>query len=119
MQKYNAITVMKWVFLMGLPFMIPFGWKEFIEVNWNIFTPNMIWAVIFVIVGTTFFAYLLNTYALKRISPSVVSAYIYLQPIIATLVAVSYGKDELTWIKWLAAAFIFTGVWLVSKRMRV
>lgn len=119
MQKYNAITVMKWVFLIGLPFMIPFGWNEFAEVNWNIFTPGMIWAVVFVIVGTTFIAYTLNTYALKRISPSVVSAYIYLQPVIATSVAVSYGKDELTWIKWLAAALIFLGVWMVSRRENV
>jgi drug/metabolite transporter (DMT)-like permease len=119
MQKYNAITVMKWVFLIGLPFMIPFGWNEFVEVNWSVFTPGMIWAVVFVIVGTTFIAYTLNTYALKRISPSVVSAYIYLQPVIATSVAVSYGKDELTWIKWLAATLIFLGVWMVSKRERV
>jgi drug/metabolite transporter (DMT)-like permease len=116
MQKYNAITVMKWVFLMGLPFMIPFGWNEFISIEWNLFTSNMIWAVVFVIVATTFLAYLLNTYALKRISPSVVSAYIYLQPVIATLVAVSFGKDELTWLKWMAAGLIFTGVWMVSKR---
>lgn len=119
MQKYNAITVMKWVFLMGLPFMIPFGWNEFISVNWNVFTPKMIGAVVFVIVGTTFLAYLLNTYALKRISPSVVSAYIYLQPVIATLMAVSTGKDTLTMIKWLAAILIFTGVWMVSRKERV
>lgn len=116
MQKYHAITVMKWVFLMGLPFMIPFGWNEFIIIDWSIFTPNMIWAVVFVIVGTTFVAYTLNTYALKRISPSVVSAYIYLQPVLATIVSVSAGKDELTWIKWMAAILIFTGVWMVSRK---
>jgi len=116
MQKYNAITVMKWIFLMGLPFMIPFGWNEFVRIEWDVFTPSMIWAVVFVIVGTTFVAYTLNTYALKRISPSVVSAYIYLQPVIATLLSVFTGKDELTWVKWMAAILIFTGVWMVGRR---
>ncbi len=116
MQKYNAITVMKWIFLMGLPFMIPFGWNEFVDIEWNEFTTSMLWAVIFVIVGTTFVAYTLNSYALKKISPSVVSAYIYLQPVIATLMAVFTGKDSLTMIKWMAAILIFTGVWMVSKK---
>jgi drug/metabolite transporter (DMT)-like permease len=58
---------------------------------------------------------LFNIYGLKRLSPSIVSTYIYLQPLLATLIAIWAGKDSLDMIKISAALFIFTGVYLVSK----
>ena len=63
-----------------------------------------------------FLAYLLNTYALKDLSPSVVSMYIYTQPFLATLFAVFLGKDSLTPTKILSAVFIIAGVYLVSMK---
>jgi drug/metabolite transporter (DMT)-like permease len=68
------------------------------------------------VVATTFLAYLLNTYALKALSSSVVSMYIYFQPFLATLFAVILGKDSLTTIKIISAILIITGVYLVSRR---
>jgi drug/metabolite transporter (DMT)-like permease len=68
-----------------------------------------------VVIGTTFLAYLLNIYALKKVNPSVVSIYLYLQPIIATIVSISLGADSLTTVKIVATVFIFTSVYLVSK----
>lgn len=59
------------------------------------------------VVATTFLAYLLNTYALKDLSPSVVSMYIYTQPFLATLFAVFLGKDTLTPTKVLSAVFYY------------
>lgn len=113
--KYNTFTVIKWVFLFGLLMVIPIGFKELSEVNW-IIIPQPIWmAILFVIVCTTFLAYLFNNFALKMVSPSLVSAYIYLQPLLAAVIALYYGKDSLDWIKILAAVLIFTGVYLVSK----
>jgi drug/metabolite transporter (DMT)-like permease len=49
----------------------------------------------------------------------VVSTYIYLQPLIAALFAISLGKDSFTWIKFIAAILIFSGVYLVSKPAKV
>jgi drug/metabolite transporter (DMT)-like permease len=61
---------------------------------------------------------LFNAVALKYVSPSVVSIYIYLQPIVATAFAIWLGKDHLDWIKILSAALICVGVYLVSAKAK-
>jgi drug/metabolite transporter (DMT)-like permease len=119
MQKYHTVTVMKWIFLFGLIYMTPVGLGDLLKTPWEIWEPNVYWAVIFVVVATTFLAYLLNTYALKDLSPSVVSMYIYLQPFLATLFAVFLGKDTLTPTKLLSAVLIIVGVYLVSYKKKV
>ena len=114
MTKYKPITVIKWVFLFGFLIVIPFGFEEFTQINWDSFTTSTWLAFIFVVVGTTFLAYLFNIYGLKELNPTVVSTYIYSQPLIATLVALMMQKDELSWVKIISAILIFTGVYLVS-----
>lgn len=116
MKKYHPLTVIKWIFLFGLIQVLPFGWGEFTEIEWSTFPPNIIWAVVFVVVGLSFFAYLFNTIALKYVSPSVVSTYIYLQPVLASVFAITLGKDQLDWIKVASAVLICTGVYLVSSK---
>jgi drug/metabolite transporter (DMT)-like permease len=116
MRKYHPITVIKWIFLFGTLMVLPFGFGEFAEVQWHSFPPHIIWATVFVVVGLSFFAYLFNTIALRYVSPSVVSTYIYLQPVIAAAFAIAWGKDQLSWIKVVSAILICTGVYLVSRR---
>jgi|SRR4051812_27545456 len=114
MKKYNTFTVVKWVFIFGFVYVFPFGYSELQLVDWKSIPP-IAWACIsFVVLATTFLAYILNTYALKSLSPSIVSIYIYLQPFIATLIAVIFGKDELDARKIISALMIITGVYLVS-----
>lgn len=118
MARYSPVTVMKWVFFFGFFMVLPFGAKPIAQVEWSAFTPAVWAGFAFVVVGTTFLAYLMNTYALKRVSASVVSIYIYVQPVVATAVALALAQDTLTWDKVGAAALIFVGVWLVSARGR-
>ncbi len=115
MKKYKPLTVIKWVFTFGAIFVIPFGVQQFSAIEWSTFPINIWWKFAFVVIATTFFAYLLNIYGLKKLSPSVVSTYIYLQPLLAAIVAIWAGKDSLDWIKIIAAILIFSGVYLVSK----
>ncbi|MFT6200392.1 MAG: drug/metabolite transporter (DMT)-like permease [Vicingaceae bacterium] len=119
MQKYKPMTVIKWVFLFGFIYVIPFGFTEFQEIDWSGFTTNIWGAFIFVVLGTTFLAYLFNIYGLTELSPSVVSIYIYSQPLIASIMAIALQKDELSYEKIIAAIFIFTGVYLVSSRRSI
>jgi len=114
MKKYKAITVIKWVFLFGFFIVIPFGFEEFLNINWSSFSLGIWSAFTFVIIGTTFLAYLFNIYGLKELNPTVVSTYIYSQPLIATIVALMLQKDELSWVKIVSAILIFIGVYLVS-----
>jgi drug/metabolite transporter (DMT)-like permease len=116
MRKYHPITVIKWVFLFGTLTVLPFGWNEFLEIDFATMPSNIIWATLYVVFGLSFFAYLLNIVALKKLSPSVVSIYVYLQPLLAAGFAIAFGKDELTMIKVAAAVLICSGVYLVSTK---
>jgi len=119
MRKYNAVTVIKWVFTFGFIFVFPFGIEQFTEIEWASFSLKIWLEIGFVVIATTFFAYLLNIYGLKKLNPSVVSTYIYLQPLLATIFAIWAKKDELDWIKLIAALLIFSGVYMVSRPKKV
>ncbi len=114
MFKHHPVTVMKWVFLLGLIIVLPFGFNEFLTVSWKNIPTVIYYEMVYVIVFTTFFAYLLNTYGLHYMNPSVVSIYIYLQPLLAAFIAVILGKDVIDFAKVISAILIFTGVYLVS-----
>lgn len=114
MRDYKPLTVITWVFLAGFAFVIPFGAGQLSAIEWTSM-PTKIYAEIgFVVIGTTFFAYLLNIFALKTVSSTTVSFYIYLQPLIATLAAILLGTDELKPSMLISASLIFAGVYLVS-----
>jgi drug/metabolite transporter (DMT)-like permease len=116
MVKYKPITVIKWVFTFGTAFIIPFGFSQFSVIEWTSF-PTDIWLkTAFVVIGTTFFAYLLNTIGLKTLKPATVSTYIYSQPVFAALFAILLGKDHLDTIKIISTLLIFSGVYLVSRK---
>ena len=115
-EKYNAITLIKWLYLFGLLMVIPFGYLELKEVVWNTIPSSIIYFnITFVIVFTTVIAYLFNLFALQKLKPTTLSAFIYLQPLIASSYALFLGKDTINSIKVIAALLIFTGVYLVTK----
>ncbi len=116
MQKYQTTTVMKWVFLFGVLYLFPWSTPELFKTDWLHLPAHAVVAMVFVVVATTFLAYLLNMYALKTLSSSVVSMYIYLQPFLATLIAIAWGKDTLSPVKIISAAFIISGVYLAGKK---
>lgn len=114
MNRYHPITVIKWVFTFGIFMVIPFGIEDLKIVQWADFNQTIWAAIAYVLIGATFLTYLLNAFALKIVNASVVSIYIYLQPLLATFIALMMEKDELSPIKILAAILIFSGVYLVS-----
>ncbi len=115
MTRYQAITVVKWAFLFGSLFVLPFGMPQLLHTSWSTFTPAIILAVAYVLICTTFLAYLFNAFALSVVNASVVSIYIYLQPLFASLIALAFAKDELNAVKLIAGGMIFVGVYLVSN----
>lgn len=114
MKKYSPITVVKWVFTFGLIIVTPFGLTEIDTIVWEM--PNdILLKVGFVVVFTTFFTYLFNIYGVKRVSPTVVSSYIYLQPILTSIIAAFSGTETITIMMVISSIIIFIGVYLVSK----
>jgi drug/metabolite transporter (DMT)-like permease len=116
MLKYRPIIVIRWVFLIGLIIVSPFGIKSFTEIEWQLFGVQEFLSVAFIVICCTFFTYLWNIYALRILSPSTAGAYIYLQPAFAAIIAILFFNEHLTWIKVLASILIFLGVYLVSKK---
>lgn len=116
MAKYSPLTIMKWVFLFGLFYVTPVSINLAINADYGVIPTNIWVSIGFVILFTTVFAYLLNNYSLKALSPTVNSAYIYLQPVLTSVIALSFGKDTLTYVEVIAALLIFMGVYFVSFR---
>jgi drug/metabolite transporter (DMT)-like permease len=114
--KYNPITFIKWFYLFGLILVIPFSFSEFIEISWTIMPTDIYLKVGFVILFTTCLTYLFNIYGLSKLKPTTVGVFIYLQPVIATIFALSMGSDSLNLVKMGASVIIFLGVYLVTKQ---
>jgi drug/metabolite transporter (DMT)-like permease len=114
MGKYSPITVMKWTFLFGFLFIIPFTSHAFTNVKWEIFTGFTWSALAYIIVGTTFLAYLLIAFSMKFVNPSVASYYNYLQPVVASMLAVLMYDEKITIVKIVSALMIFAGIYLVG-----
>jgi len=117
--KYHPFTFIKWLFLFGLILVLPFGYHEVTTINWHGFSPYIIFSVLFVIIGATFTTYLLNPIALRHLKASTVSTFLYIQPVIAGIFAILMGSDTMNVVKLVAAALIFTGVYLVTKKPKL
>jgi drug/metabolite transporter (DMT)-like permease len=95
LDKYHPVTVMKWTFLFGMLTNIPVGYHQWSTMDWSSI-PLTAWLQIgFVIVGATYLGYLLITFGLRRLSPTIVSTYTYTQPIIAAYLATIMGQDHI------------------------
>lgn len=116
MNKYNAFTFVKWIYLFGFIMVLPFGWSQFTAVDWIIVPTDIYWKIGFVVVISTFLTYLLNLLSMKELKPTTVAVFIYLQPLFATVFAISLGKDTLSLVKIGSALLIFTGVYLVTMK---
>jgi len=115
-KKYHPLTLAKWLYLFGLLLVIPFGFQEFTQINWVAIPLTGILKISYVVIFTTFLAYLFNLFAIKKLKPTTISIFIYLQPVLATTYALIVGSDVLNEVKILATLLIFIGVYLVSYK---
>ena len=115
--KYNIITLLKWLFLLGVIMNFPVTISQFFEVEWtSLPLKEAVIPMLFVVVGTTFFTYLFNAYALTKLTASSLSSFIYLQPIVGIVFAISTKSDSLSLVSLAGMILIFIGIYLVTKR---
>lgn len=112
--KYSVVTFMKWIFLFAFVVSFPFAGKEVLTLDWNSIPKIQLAELLYLIVCATFITYFLIPVGQKRIRPTLVSMYSYVQPIIAIVISICIGMDVLTWQKVLAALMVFGGVIIVS-----
>ena len=114
-EKYDLITLFKWLFLIGLIFNFPLGINQFLDVDWaSLPLWEAVLPMVFVVVGTTCMTYFLNGYALSKITSTEVAVFMYMQPIIGIVFAIFTKSDTITLIMFVASVLIFTGVYLTS-----
>lgn len=114
-QRYTVITCMKWMITYAAIVILPFSYSRMAQLPWADIQPRVWWETAFVVVGGTFFAYILMMQGQKTLRPTVVAMYNYVQPIVACLVSVWLGLGTFGWGQSLAVALVFTGVWLVTQ----
>ena len=118
MERYDSFTIMKWIFSYGLIIVSPFTLYSFASTSFSTI-PFTIWlSILYVVFGATIVAYYLNNYSLKTVSPSVNGIYIYLQPLIAAIVSILFGKDRLSVTDIISAVLIMAGVYLVTRPVK-
>lgn len=116
MMKYKPLHVIRWIFTFGLVLILPFTLGSFLQTKWSTFDWTHYAALAFVVLGATFFAYLFTIYGLQHLSASAAGAYIYLQPIFASVISMLFFREELHMYKIIAAIMIFSGVFLVNRK---
>lgn len=112
--KYSVVTFMKWIFLFAFAVSFPFSAGELITLQWSSIPTIQLAELSYLIICATFITYFLIPVGQKRIRPTLVSMYSYVQPIIAITVSICIGMDTLTWQKSLATIMVFSGVIIVS-----
>jgi drug/metabolite transporter (DMT)-like permease len=116
METYSPLHVIRWIFTIGFVMMLPFGWNQVAEINWQVMHWQHYLAILVIAIPGTFFAYYFNAYGIQHIGAGITGTYIYTQPVFTVLIAVLFLDESFTWQKALAAMLIFSGVYLVSFR---
>ena len=113
--KYSLITIMKWMFTYAFICALPFSYNDLLHTEWKSLQNTEIGALVFIVVGSTFISYVLIVIGQKNLRPTVAGMYNYVQPLVASIVAVCWGMDTLNFVKIISVALIFGGVYLVTN----
>ena len=117
-ERYGALNVITWLFLIGSVITVPLGIYSLQRENVSAISAGVWLLIVVIILFPTVGAYYLNAWALTKVPPSTVAVYIYLQPLIAFGFAPLLLGEQWSWRTGVAAIFIFSGVGVVTKRGR-
>lgn len=120
--KYKPLTVITYMFTFAFFVVLPFGISDFQDFSFD-FPTHILLSIGFIILFTTFCTYLFNIFAVKKLSPTIASSYIYLQPVFAMLIGFGISifnsssnyASAITWQKLVCTLLIFVGVYLTSR----
>lgn len=113
--KYSSVTLMKWMFTFASVVMSPFSIGKFVSAPWNAVPLAQFAGLAFILFCGTFLCYLLVPVGQKNLRPTLVAMYNYVQPVVATVIAIIWGMDSFNILKVLAVILVFSGVLLVNR----
>ena len=113
--RHDPLTFNRWMFTFGILLLLPFTAGDMARLQWAA-VPATAWLeVAYIAVCCTFVCFLLVVYSQRRLPSTTVSSYNYIQPVVAVVASLAMGVAVLQWQHVMAAALIFTGVWLVIR----
>jgi drug/metabolite transporter (DMT)-like permease len=115
LKKYKAITITAYIFLFGFVYVLPIGVQDLTLVQWTSLPTKALFSMFYVVLCTTVLAYILNAWGLQKSNSTLVGSYIYLQPVLATTIAIALGMETITLQKAMFAILILLGLWLVNR----
>lgn len=113
--RYSPVTLMKWMFTYASICYIPFSFNDVSTIQFAVLPVDLYLGIAQVVVGGTFIAYLLVPVGQHHLHPTVACMYNYVQPLVASFVAVLWGMDSFGIIKGIAIILVFSGVYIVTQ----
>lgn len=114
--RFGPLAFLRITFIYASLLMFPLSLPSMLSLKWAIVPAHAWWSLAGVIVGPTVLAYLVNAWALTRADSSTVAAYTYLQPLLATILAVLLLGEVVAPDAAAAAAMILAGVYVSTSR---
>lgn len=114
-ETLGAAAVVPWVFFYGALTCLPLAVPSALAAGPLTVTPVMVALLAFVVAGPTVGTYFLNAVALRQAPPSLVAVYIYLQPLVAGLLAAPVLGERPSLTLLVGAVPIFAGVWVTTR----
>lgn len=113
--RYSPVTLMKWMFTYSAICTIPFSYNSVASIDFATLPLDIYLNIAVVVLGGTFFAYLLVPIGQRILRPTVATMYNYVQPIIASIITVIVGLDTFGLMKSIAIALVFLGIYIVTR----
>lgn len=113
--RYSAITVMKYMFLFASVVSMFICGRDVISVDYMALPVELLLELLVILFFCTYFAFMLLPIGQKYLRPTVVSMYMYVQPITSAILSIALGLDKFNTIKIIAASLVFTGVYIVTQ----
>ncbi|MDO4462376.1 MAG: DMT family transporter [Bacteroidia bacterium] len=113
--RYSGATLMKWMFLFSALTASPFILPMLAKVPWSAIPAKIYAEIAYTVFVATFFSFLIITVGQKRLRPTVVSMYNYVQPVVSTTISLIWGVATFGLTKGIAIALVFAGVYVVTQ----
>jgi drug/metabolite transporter (DMT)-like permease len=112
-ERYDPFALLAFMFTAGVPVVAPFGVAAFARMT--PLTGDDVGFLLFLIAVPTVGAYSFVQTALSRAESSLVAAYIYVQPVFATVGAAIVLDETLTARTLLCSVIVLFGVWIAAN----
>jgi len=93
LSKYSPYTLFSYLFLLGSIILVPIGIPSLVQYDWTRDTIKVISTLLYISVAVTFIAITLNSWILKTATSAQVEVYLYLQPILYSIIAIGLGNE--------------------------